>query len=112
MREDTVDAPFFYLVKFWIDPAGAADVLGWLDNTHMADVIAQPGFRWVRRVRLDQDPDDGWHAYMMIYGLDSRDALLRYFDSEAPRRYAIERKPFEKYLRTERNWGALDFSAG
>lgn len=107
-----MDAPFFYIVKFWIEPAGAAAVLGWLDDKHMADVAAQPGFQWVRRVRLDQDADDGWQAYMMIYGLDSREALLRYFESDAPKRYAVERKPFEKHLRMERNWGALDFSIG
>ena len=75
----------------------------------MAEVTAQPGFRWSRRVRLDQDADDGWHAYMMIYGLESRDALLRYFESDAPKQYAVERKPFEQHLRTERDWGAIDF---
>ena len=104
-----MDAPYLYVVKFWVHPDGAAPILHWLDATHMADVTAQPGFRWSRRVRLDQDADDGWHAYMMIYGLDSRDALLRYFESDAPKRYAAERKPFEHQLRTERAWGAVDF---
>ena len=107
-----MDAAFFYVVKFWIDPKGAATVLQWLDDTHMADVVAQPGFKFVRRLRLDQDAEDGWHAYMMIYGLDSRESLKRYFDSDAPKRYAVERKPFEQYLRTERAWGALDLSIG
>ena len=49
---------------------------------------------------------------MMIYGLDSREALQRYFESPAPKRYAEERKPFEHHLRTERAWGAIDFSIG
>ena len=71
----------------------------------MAEVTAQPGFRWLRRVRLDQDAEDGWHAYMMIYGLESREALLRYFESDAPKQYAEERKPFEQHLRTERALG-------
>lgn len=107
-----MDAAFFYVVKFWVDPKGAATVLQWLDGMHMADVVAQPGFKFVRRLRLDQDADDGWHGYMMIYGLDSRESLLAYFDSDAPKRYAVERKPFEQYLRMERNFGALDFSIG
>jgi len=105
-------APFLYIVKFWVSPQGEQALLHWLDSKHMADVTAQPGFQWSRRVRLDQDADDGWHAYTMIYGLDSRDALLRYFESDAPKQYAAERKPFEQHLRMERSWGSLEFSVG
>ena len=107
-----MDAPYLYVVKFWVHPDGVATILRWLDDKHMAEVTAQPGFRWSRRVRLDQDADDGWHAYMMIYGLESREALLRYFDSPAPKEYAEQRKPFERHLRTERAWGAVDFRIG
>ena len=107
-----MDAPYLYVVKFWVHPDGAAAILRWLDDKHMAEVTAQPGFRWSRRVRLDQDAEDGWHAYMMIYGLESRDALMRYFESDAPKRYAQERKPFEHQLRTERGWGEIDFKIG
>ena len=107
-----MDAPYLYVVKFWIHPDGAATILHWLDSKHMAEVTAQPGFRWSRRVRLAEDAADGWHAYMMIYGLESRDALMRYFESDAPKRYAQERKPFEHQLRTERGWGEIDFKIG
>ena len=107
-----MDAPFVYVVRFWLHPDGAAAILHWLDSKHMAEVVAQPGFRSLRRVRFDQDSEDGWHAYMMIYGLESREALQRYFDSPAPQRYAQERKPFEQHLRTDRAWGAIDFSIG
>ena len=107
-----MDAPYLYVVKFWVHPDGAAAILRWLDDKHMAEVTAQPGFRWSRRVRLAQDAEDGWHAYMMIYGLDSREALQRYFDSPAPQQYAQEREPFEHHLRTDRAWGAIDFSIG
>ncbi len=111
-RENRMDAPFVYVVRFWLHPDGAATILHWLDSKHMAEVVAQPGFRSLRRGRLDQDSEDGWHAYMMIYGLESREALQRYFDSPAPKRYAEERKPFEHHLRTDRAWGAIDFSIG
>ena len=107
-----MDAPYLYVVKFWVHPDGAAAILRWLDDKHMAEVTAQPGFRWSRRVRLAQDAEDGWHAYMMIYGLESRDALMRYFESDAPQRYAQERKPFEHQLRTARGWGEIDFKIG
>ena len=47
-----MDAPYLYVVKFWFHPDGAATILHWLDSKHMAEVTAQPGFRWSRRVRL------------------------------------------------------------
>src|SRR5262245_49944549 len=50
-----MDAPFLYLVRFWVNPEGAKAVLHWLDGGHMRDVVGQPGFLWVRRVRLDQN---------------------------------------------------------
>lgn len=107
-----MDAPFIYLVSVWIDPAGADAILHWLDSKHTNDVVAEPGFRSARRVRLEQDAPDGWHAYLMIYELESREALMRYFESDAPKRYAEERKPFERHLRTDRSWGAIDFAIG
>jgi len=107
-----MDAPFVYVVKFWISPEGADTVLHWLDSKHTAEVVAQPGFKSVRRVRLEEDAPDGWRAYLMIYGLESREALMRYFESDAPKQYAQERKPFEHHLRTERGWGAIDFRIG
>ena len=39
-----MDAPFVYVVKFWISPQGAAQILHWLDSKHTAEVVAQPGF--------------------------------------------------------------------
>ncbi len=79
-----VDADFLYVARFWVSPDGATEVLRWLDSHHMADDVAESGFRWMRRVRLEQDAVDGWYAYVMIYGLGSRQALHRYFDG--PRR--------------------------
>jgi hypothetical protein len=105
----SMDAPFLYLVRFWVDPKGLDQVMHWLESRHMAEVIAQDGFLWVQRLRLDQPSDDGWSAHMMIYGLASRTALQAYFDGPAPARFAAERKPFEQYLRMDRAWGAVDF---
>ena len=103
-----MDAPYLYVVKFWIHPDGRKVVMDWLDGRHMAEVVAQPGFLFVRRVKLEQDSADGWSAHMMIYGLESKAALQRYFDSPAPARFAQERKPFEHHLRMERVFGAVD----
>ena len=104
-----MDAPFLYIVRFWVSPAGLATVMGWLENGHMAEVVRQPGFLWVRRVRLAADASDGWSAHMMIYGLESEAALQAYFASPAPAKFALERKPFEHHLRMERDWGKVDY---
>ena len=103
-----MDAPYFYLVKFWVHPDSRKAVFDWLDGRHMAEVVAQPGFLFARRVKLEQASDDGWSAYMMIYGLASQAALQRYFDGPAPAKFAQERKPFEHHLRMERASGAVD----
>ena len=103
-----MDAPYLYIVKFWIHPDSRSTVMDWLDSRHMAEVVAHPGFLFVRRVKLEQESTDGWSAHMMIYGLESKAALQRYFDGQAPAKFARERKPFEHHLRMERDFGAID----
>lgn len=105
-----MDAGMIYVVRVWIDPAGAEAVTGWLRAHHMADVVAQPGFLWGRCIRLEQDADDGWLAYLMLYGLESREALQRYFANPIAERFAEERKPFAHMLRMERAWGLTEIS--
>ena len=104
-----MDAPFVYIVRFWVHPDGHDRLMAWLEGGHMAEVIAQPGFLWVRRVRLAQASNDGWSAHMMIYGLDSQASLERYFASALPAKFAAERAPFEHQLRMDRAWGDIDF---
>lgn len=103
-----IDAPYLYIVKFWVHPDSLETVMNWLDGCHMGEVVAQPGFLFVRRVKLEQNSPDGWSAHMMIYGLESRAALQDYFNSAAPTKFAQERKPFEHHLRMERDFGAVD----
>ena len=103
-----MDAPYLYIVKVWIHPDSRTTVMDWLDNRHMAEVVAQPGFLFVWRVKLEQHAADGWSAHMMIYGLESQAALRRYFDGPAPAKFAQERKAFEHHLRMERDFGAID----
>ena len=104
------DAPTFYVVRFWVDPANKEPVFKWLDGKHASDLAAEPGFLWVRRLKLAEDAADGWLAYMMIYGVDSPDSLQRYFNGPSPARYAEERRPYQQYLRMERCWGDVDLA--
>lgn len=89
-----MEADTIYAVRVWIDPADVDDVVGWLRAHHLADVVAQPGFLGARCIRLEQDSGDGWQAYLMLYGLQSRAALECYFADPITERFAQERKPF------------------
>ncbi|HEX3349472.1 MAG TPA: DUF4286 family protein [Acetobacteraceae bacterium] len=103
-----MEAPVLYIVRFWVAPDSHDALIHWLDSRHMAEVVAEPGFRWVRRVKLADKAADDWQGYMMIYGLDSLGALHAYMSGPAPRRFAEERKPFEAHMRMDRCWGEID----
>jgi hypothetical protein len=103
-------APAVYLVRFWVKPGGEKKLFDWLDGTHLKDVVGQPGFLWAQRYKLVEPDKDGWAAYAMIYGVESLDALYRYFKSEATQRYVKERGELglDGLIKTDRNWGVLD----
>lgn len=104
-----MDASVVYLVKFWVSPEGQREVFAWLDGGHNAEVLAQPGFRYFQRIRLEQDAEDGWLAYAMVYGLDSREALENYFGNTALHaKFNAERAPFAHHLRMDRAWGQVE----
>ena len=109
------DVGAVFLVRFWIRPDSIDTVLGWLDGGHIAEVVDAPGFLWARRVRLANEDaaDDGWPGFAMIYGAENLDALHRYFKSDAPERFAIERaeKGIDELIRVERDWGVVEFAA-
>lgn len=96
-----------YLVRFWIKPGSEQKVLDWLDGSHIADVVQQPGFLWARRFTLEEPDDEGWPAFAMIYGVESLEALKTYFESAAAKGYAEERAQLglDSLLKMDRNWG-------
>jgi len=93
---------YFLVVKFWIAPEAEAQVLGWLDGGHMAEVASQPGFLWCKRIRLQEN------TYMMIYGIESKAAFDTYDNNAALKaKFARERAPFEKQMKIERFSGEV-----
>lgn len=108
-----MDAPVMYVVRFWVDPKGSREVFAWIDGGHNDEVLSQPGYRFLKRVKFEQKSDDGWECYLNIYGLESREALERYFANKPlHEKFARERAPIEKYLRIDRAWGSVDASLG
>src|SRR3989442_12304637 len=86
-------APVLYMVKVWLSPDGGERYLRWLEEKHMAEVIREPGFLWAQRCRLEQRDEQGWLGYLLIYGLESREALERYLASPPRERFWRELQP-------------------
>ena len=107
-----MDAPVLYMVRVWVRPDGGRAYLDWLERTHMAEVIREPGFLWARKCRLAQGDERGWAGYLLIYGLDSQAALDAYLNSPARERFWKELEPFAAVHRAERFWGTVDFCVG
>ncbi len=104
-----MNAPVMYVVRFWVAPAGHDQLFAWLDGGHCAEVLAQPGFLFVNRLKLEQKGDDGWDSYLMLYGLDSQQALDDYFANAALHgKFSQQRAAFIQHLRMDRVWGALE----
>jgi hypothetical protein len=104
-----LDAPYYYIVRYWIAPAGEARVMAWLDGGHIAEVASQPGFLWARRIRLEETDSLGWRAFTNVYGLDSKGALDAYFKSPVREKIAREQAAFADVMRSERSWGPGEF---
>ena len=105
------EAKFFLVVRFWIAPGGAEQVMHWLEGGHVAEVMRQPGFLWMRRLKIAGVDAAGWSAHAMLYGIASRSDYDKYTANQALHaRFASERAPFAAKLRIERFAGEVDFA--
>jgi hypothetical protein len=103
-----MDAPVLYMVKVWVSPDGGERYLRWLETTHMAEVIREPGFLWAQKCHLEQTDEQGWESYLLIYGLDSHAALDAYLHSPAHDRFSYDLESFDAVHRAERFYGTVD----
>ncbi len=100
---------FFLIVRFWVAPQAEAQVIDWLDDGHVAEVVRQPGFLWCRRIRLAEKDANGWSGYSMIYGIASAADFEGYSTNKLlHEKFARERAPFEKLLKIDRFAGPVE----
>ena len=109
------EAKFFLVVRFWIAPGGAEQVMRWIEGGHLAEVLRQPGFLWVRRLKMEETDASGstagWSAHAMIYGIEARADYERYMANHALHaKFTKEREPFAAKLRIERFAGEVDLA--
>jgi len=108
----TKESKFYLVVRFWIAPGGAAQVMRWLEGGHIAEVLRQPGFNSLRRLKIAETDATGWSAHAMIYGIESRQHYEQYMANKALHvKFEREREPFATKLRIERFAGDVDFTA-
>ena len=105
------EARFFLVVRFWIAPGGETQVMRWLEGGHMAEVLGQPGFLWVKRLRIAEPDATGWSAHAMVYGIEARQYYDNYMANQPLHaKFNKEREPFATKLRIERFAGEVDFA--
>jgi len=99
------DAEVIYVVRFWVKPEAQSEILGWLRDKHLAEVLAQPGFLSAELCDLREQDGSGWGAYFILYRLSSADKFQAYMKSDAKARFNREQNEFSKVLRAERLTG-------
>jgi hypothetical protein len=75
-----------YAVVIEVAPEAEARWAPWHADQHMADVLAQPGFRGGRRWRDVEPTTDGWARYVAHYDADSVEAIEAYRRSDVAAR--------------------------
>ena len=100
------EAGYFYVVRFWVAPEGRAQLMAWLSDGHVAEVVSQPGFLWCRQLNLKEHDAEGREAHSMIYGIESKAAFDNYQANTAlAEKFVEQRKPFIHHMRMDR-WHA------
>jgi hypothetical protein len=98
-----MNANYFLVVRFSVEPQAEAEVLRWLDGGHVKELLGQDGFLWCKRIKIQQ------HAFVMLYGIESKAAFEAYESNKALKeKFARERAPFEKHMKIERFAGELE----
>lgn len=76
----------------------------------MAEVVAETGILWARRVALQQFDEKGWTSYLPTYGIENQEALEQYLKSDARKHFWKEVQAFEEVHYSERFYGEIDFT--
>lgn len=105
----TAEAPYHYLVRYWIAPGAEARVLAWIDGGHTAEMVALPGFLAARRIRFAEIDALGWTAFATLYSVESKAALDAYFKNPIRERFRREADAFAGVMRVERTWGTAEW---
>lgn len=75
-----------YTVVIEVEPGAEEAWNRWHEDTHVPEVLREPGFRSCRKWRDTEPAKDGWARYVCHYELTDVEALRRYSGSDAAKR--------------------------
>ena len=75
-----------YMVAGEIAPDVEAAWDEWNTAHHLADVLREPGFLGASKYRLEGDAPDGFKRWLIVYEMESREALEAYLTGDAVKR--------------------------
>ena len=103
--------PALYVVTIEVAPGSEQAWNRWHEDIHVPEVLRQPGFLWVRRLKLSETDATGWSGHAMIYGIGSKVDYEHYMANHALHaKFNKEREPFATKLRIERFAGEVDLA--
>ena len=71
-------ARVLYMVTIEVSPESEARWDSWHSEHHVPDLLAQPGFLGARKFRDPDEGKDGWARYLVLYEVESPEALAEY----------------------------------
>ncbi|MCP3136181.1 DUF4286 family protein [Pyxidicoccus xibeiensis] len=79
-----------YTVVIEVDPTAEEAWNRWHEETHVPEVLREPGFRSCRKWRDTETAQGGWARYVCHYELTDVEAMKRYAASDAAKRLRAE----------------------
>ena len=81
-----------YAVQAEVAPGSEAEWERWYTEHHVPEVLAEPGFLRARKLRSVEPAGDGWTRYLVLYELESQEAIDAYLAGSAVARLRQDHK--------------------
>ncbi len=115
MTDKSPDCPYLYFLFVEVHPEKGKAYLEWQNNKHIPEVLSDPAFLWVRKVKVrrpDNRDDTAWDRYIILYGIKSLEDFHAYRKSDLFKSFAPELQKFKGTFRASRFLGPVDMAIG
>ena len=115
MTGKSPNCPYLYFVFVDVHSETGKAYLDWQDNKHIPEVLSDPAFLWVRKVRIGpQKMTDGsiWDRYIILYGIKSLEAFKAYRESDLFKGFGPELAQFNGTFQATRFMGPVEMAIG
>lgn len=96
------ERPLGYFVFSWVDASMAQELVDWLCNGHVAEVLEQPGMLRAEVIVLDERSPEGRIGVVCAYQLRSQQDYDAYLSSSAKARFNVEGRRFASSVTSTR----------